>query len=335
MRRLLCPLFVLIVSTTYGQSKSLIKDFCTCTPLTYSNTQDSHQLYFIEKVEDGQEDTPFALHLRKIEKRSHSWQLLSDEILDLSTITLSEEDLQNNYENYFDYVFPAKERQMEFINLAQKDYLYTVLRLGKSGTAYNGLHEYLFVFQDRLADDPPLLYYYERSEYENGFTLRSSDRTSNPKDPFYTFIVNFVQDHLRPKEPSYYIDETEIFQWRDWNPRLFSNLQQSKSSSIQFVTHDSITFYKEHKRHFGNPEVQNEHYQAHSGFRSPVFVYDKKKDQSLLVFIPNGWPNGGAWGTRSYNVTQLKGNKLYLESENDLLIIDLAVQSIERRDAEP
>lgn len=65
-------------------------------------------------------------------------------------------------------------------------------------------------------------------------------------------------------------------------------------------------------------------YLALGGFASPIIVYNILSKKSQVVFIPEGWPNGAAWGLRSYYLKSINGDILIVESDENLLKIDLA-----------
>ncbi len=337
MLRQICFLFILSLPLqAQSQTEAILQDFCHCDPIVHSDITKNNEIFFVRETRRS-EDSDKELYFNVLKKQKDHWYLKINEVLDLSNITLSDNDLKNGFKDYFEFVKPAKNHQkMQPINLQKQDYLFSVLKLGKTGTAYNGMHEYLFIFQNSEKEYSPHLYYYNRSEYENGFTLRSATRKSDPQDPFYQFTLDFVKKNLQTKEPAYCIPEEEVFQWRAANPNLFSNLRKTESSKIEFVAHQSSQYYDQYKADFKDCEVENDRYKAYSGFKSPVFVYDKINNQSLLLFIPNGWPNGGAWGMRSYTVTQLKGHKLYLYSlgNQKSLVIDIREKTIQYKEKE-
>lgn len=333
MLRQVCLLFLFVVFQTQAQTEAIVQNLCQCEPLAYSEVTTDNKIFFITK-ETPEADLENELHFKVLQKQDQDWYLKSEIPLDLSGITLSDKDLKTGYKDYFDTAYSATDStEMITGNIAGNDYSIAVLALGKMGTAYGGIHEFLFIYKAVDNNDVPLLYYYQGIEYQREFTLRNSKRISNPQDPFYQFSKKFVAKNLKPKEPTYGIDEQEVFNWRDKNKMLFKNLKEKQTSRIHFVAHDSTVFYERFKSKFMSQEMENERFKAYSGFKSPAFVYDKEKQKSLLVFIPEGWPNGGAWGVRSYNAIELKDNLLYLDSDDTLLIIDLEKQNIKQQKA--
>jgi hypothetical protein len=84
---------------------------------------------------------------------------------------------------------------------------------------------------------------------------------------------------------------------------------------------------------FNSPvEYSNYQYLAYSSFVSPIFAYSKEFNKSYVVFIPEGYPTGGAWGLRSFYITNLIGNVIYAKSEEFRIEIDLVNKKIRSYD---
>lgn len=337
MLRLFCFLLLLISLKIQAQPLEIIENFCDCQPLLYSQILPNNQLLYIEKVPyPKEEDRPFDLHLKTLQKKAEQWSLVSDKRLHIHHAALSKEEFHRGFEDYIDNVEAMEHHQeLQRFSFSSKDYVFGILALERIGTAYQGLHELVFLFQALDNKTDPLLYYYQRFDYEESYILRNTDPNATAKDPFLTFCKAFIEKELTTKEPPLYIAEKEVFQWRKNNPKIFDNIQKKGASSIVFSSYDSADFYNHHKAYFLSCEIENDQYKAYTDFKSPVFVYDKKGAKSLLVFLPDGWPNGGAWGIRSYRIATLKQSKLYLESPDTRYIIDLAQHTIKRQKEKP
>ncbi len=333
MLRLLCFLLFLTVFKTQAQALEIIENFCDCQPLLHSPILLNNQLLYIENVaHPEEEDRPYDLHVKTLQKKDQDWALVSDKRLHIHNTALSKEEFQRGFEDYIDNVEAIEHHhQLQYLSLSSTAYVFGVWSLERVGTAYQGLHEVVFLFQDLTKGASPLLYYYQHSDYEESYILRSSDPTVPAKEPFLAFCKAFIAKELTPKEPPLYIAKKEVFRWRRNNPKIFDNLQKKDTAAIVFSSYDSVNFYNRYKAYFLNSEIESDLYKAYTGFKSPVFVYDKKRDKSLLVFIPDAWPNGGAWGIRSFRTAALKQHKLYLASPDIRYVIDLEHQRITRQ----
>ena len=92
---------------------------------------------------------------------------------------------------------------------------------------------------------------------------------------------------------------------------------------VNFGRYSGRSLYERYLDKNNSNEVKSSRYIALGGFISPIIIYDILNKESKVVFIPEGWPNGGAWGVRSYFVKAIKDNILEIESDENVIKINL------------
>ena len=76
-------------------------------------------------------------------------------------------------------------------------------------------------------------------------------------------------------------------------------------------------------REYEVKEISTLNYKLITGFKSPAILYDKINDKSIIVYIPQGFPNGASWGWRSFYPINISDDILTIESDDEILEITL------------
>ena len=316
-------LFILILFSTIFKSqnaKSIVSMYCSCDPVTTSNVYDGNKIYYIKNDADNSWEVKLSYNV--IEKRNGQWTRILKNFFDFSKL-----EQTNQIENFIsdfagasaDENFPIAEK----VIVDNKEFFYSNIELYMQGTAYNGLNNYIFVFQDVNFEFKPIIISYMRvnGEFSGKFNFENS------KVNLYNNFINETNKFITSKfgESDDNIDSPKNYhlKWRNQNSNIFDNLENNDYAYINFVKFDGENFYQNIKSEYEVEEVETNYYKIITGFVSPTIVYDKLSDKSLVVFIPNGWPNGAMWGYRSFYPKSLIGNSAVIESHDEILTIDL------------
>lgn len=123
----------------------------------------------------------------------------------------------------------------------------------------------------------------------------------------------------------------------DWlieNKNVYNELIEFKDTNdlfeIKFL-HSESSLFPAIDEYFSDEEIfksncqlaENEFYKVSAGFALMVVALDKKNMSNFIIWIPQGYPAGGAWGVRSFSIEKLEKQVLTIFSEDFKLEISL------------
>lgn len=322
IRKTILYLFLILISSFYysQHSESIIKMYCNCDPLTTSHILEGNRIAFIQN--EAKSFFGVKLTFNLLEKTNGQWIRKYKQNIDLN-IPKTENNEQISLENFSFALSDENYKEINIIQLDEQYYFYTIINLGMQGTAYNGLNTYLFYFQNLDLLKKPVKILYERLDGKFSGKYLLEDGTVNENYNFITEINKFIT--YKFGEVSDNIDDPRNFhlKWIGENINVHERIQNNHQAYVKFVYYIGSDFYNSIELSNEVNEIENDRFKVITGFKTPVIVYDKENDQSIVVYIPQGWPNGGAWGSRSFYPTNIDGKTITIESSEEILIIDI------------
>lgn len=284
--------------------ESKIKIACQCKPIAFYPKFENDKLYFTKLIDGEYSENLFLFVYEKIgNKWIQSSKFKIDDETDVYKLEPSETEVLINQNKYF----------------------YSIYSLGNMGTAYNGREKYMFVFQDVNTPKNPIIIYFEKWSQDNGdYNVKGQENIGN-----YKAFLNKCSEFVDKTFPSTgeNIDSEENFstKWNIENNSVYKSIENGDTNiEVHFVEFGGNSFYNNHKIDYNSKEMKSTKYLAIGGFASPIIVYNILKKKSQVVFIPEGWPNGAGWGSRSYYLKDINGDILTIESYDNYIKIDLA-----------
>ena len=302
------------------QSKSIVSMYCSCDPEIVSDLVDGNKIYYI--TNDTKSGFDVKLNYNLIEKISGQWTKKINQPFTFSNI-----EKANNLK-YFISDFSgssANEKfpQTKIVSINNQDYFYSTIQLYMQGTASNGINNFIFIFQDVNFKTKPIILSYERSNGEFAGNYKVESKEVSKYSDFIDETNKFVTSVFSESNDD--IDSQDNFhlKWNNLNDNIFERISNDDEAYVRFVNFNSNDLYEKIKNEYEVEEIENNSYKLITGFITPTIVYDKNSDKSIVVFIPQGWPNGGAWGLRSFYPKNIVGDKIIIESDDEILTIDL------------
>lgn len=313
-------------TSNYAQStESILKLYCNCETITSTELLGGNKIFYIKN--DTEDFGEISLSANLIEKINGQW--VNKYKSKISFVENKKNDEYSYSLEDFQYANTAKNQEkIELIKIKNSTYLYAVIDLGMAGTANNGTNYYLFYFQNITQNESPIKILYSRSDGE--FTGNYMFEKGNLNE-YYDFITEtnkFITSVFGENDEDIDSINNYALKWKNVNSKIENHLESYNQSILQFVTFDGINLFNELTEDFDGKILENENYKVFSGFKSPCFMYDKKYHTTNIVYIPSGWPNGGSWGLRSFIPKKLTNNQLILESDFEILKIDLKNKNI-------
>ena len=95
--------------------------------------------------------------------------------------------------------------------------------------------------------------------------------------------------------------------WKDDNRGLYDKLEKSNVwYVVKFIEITKEEFYDFFENGNGKVEMyRSDEYFAIAGFRNPIFIYNKYSSNGYMVYVPQGYPYGAAWGARSFEIDRI------------------------------
>lgn len=308
-------IFIIIEINSFGQTnyKSIASVVCQCNQIAYTGNDNTILYYKIEKRDE--EDYYNNINLNLISRIGGSWVHTKSIIID------------SNYD-YYEII----DSTFQLVNINGLEYYYSIIECANGGTANNGFNTYQFVFYNIENDSLIILKHTRISGQPTGYYY-TQDQTSLIK---YKDFISISQKFIVKKFgiDNFDIDDEANFstKWYLKNEDIFENLENYKkygilleNYSINIIEYDN-EFFNNILNKFKPQEsdiLNNSKYIAFSTFMSPVIIYSKERKKSYVVFVPDGYGEGGAWGMRSFKITDLNNDILTFKDSEFKLEIDL------------
>lgn len=310
----------------YAQSTdSILKLYCNCEPITSTELLGGNKIFYIKN--DTEDFGEISLSANLIEKNNGQW--INKYNSKISFVENKKNDEYSYSLEDFQYANTAENHEkIELIKIKNSTYLYAVIDLGMAGTAHNGINYYLFYFQNISENEAPIKILYTRSDGEFSGDYIVEKGNLNEYYDYISETNKFITSVFGESDEDINSIKNYALKWKNLNSQIENNLESMNQSYVQFVTFNGIALYNELTQGFDGNTVENEKYKIFSGFKSPCFMYDKKNRTTNIVYIPPGWPNGGAWGLRSFMPKKIINDLIILESDLEILKIDLKNKNI-------
>lgn len=313
-------LFV-FVNNLYSQYNfnSIATTICRCNPEAVVGNNIKILYYSKEENEDWQ-DYEKRIVLNVIEKINYNW-VKTDKI---------------NIESKYDY-YSVFNNEFKYLNIGNQEYYYSVIECGLGGTANNGIDVINFIFYNLSNSRIINLKYIRFAGEPNGtYSIDNETNLSSYKE-FISHTTSFVENKYGKDNLDIDDENNYLTKWNLSNQNLFEELKRLKNTGEYIdlnILEYNPSFYKKMFENDVNSPVEYSNYQylVYSSFASPIFAYSKELNKSYVVFIPEGCPVGGAWGLRSFYITNLIGNVIYAKSEEFRIEIDLVNKKIRSYD---
>lgn len=302
------------------QSKSIVSMYCSCEPEIVSDLVDENKIYYI--TNDTKSGFDVKLNYNLIEKISGQWTKKINQPFTFSDIEKAN-NLEVFIEDFSGSSAPEKFPQTKIVTINNQDYFYSTIELYLQGTASNGINNFIFIFQDVSFKTKPIILSYERSNGEFAGNYKTESKDIGKYTDFMDETNKFVT--LVFSESNDDIDNEDNFhlKWKIINDNVFERINNNDEAYVRFVKFNSDDLYQKIMNEYEVEEIEDDSYKLITGFISPTIIYDKKSDESIVVFIPEGWPNGGGWGHRSFYPKGITGDKIMIESDEEILTIDI------------
>lgn len=268
-----------------------IKTVSTKEPICYTTSNNGSMiLYLISEQNDvGQS----GISLNVLENIDRRWDRINEHKLFVENGSLS-----------------IVEDSIQKINIGSDDYFFFVADEYFSGTANNGLTSNRFIFYNTEKDSLIDISYSKWTGEATGQFKTKNGKVNEYKD-FLTYLSPFIEKKYGKQNLN--IDDEENFhlKWISENSDIYNQTANYKSSGswldIKIVTYKKDFFFSMMEELSYNLEIKHSpKYLVSAGFCSPVLVYSKLKDEAYVLWIPEGWPNGGGWGLRSFRIDSIE-----------------------------
>jgi len=297
-------LLLIIFQFSFAQNiESKIKVVCGCNPIAYYPVVGNKNLVFTKLTTGEYSDD---LYLYVYDQVGNRYTQSNSYLIDDESDRYDVESVDNK------------------IAIDNKDYFYSIYSLINAGTVYNGREKYMFVFKDVYSSSKPIIIYFEKWQNDNGRYYMKGNEDISPNKKFLKKCSEFI-DRKFPSENDN-IDDIDNFylKWKLENSNVYTSISNEETDiQVNFDSYSGRSLYERYLDGNTSNEVKSSRYLALGGFISPIIIYDILNKESKVVFIPEGWPNGGAWGVRSYFVTTIKDNILEIESDETIIKINL------------
>lgn len=304
------PLLLLLYNGFGQDNLSIIKNYCLCTPRTFTEQSVNNKISFI--TDEGE------LRLITIEKIGNQWVKTLDKLI----------------KEYYGYILEEEGHQYDsIIKINNKLYFYSVLVTNPGGTAYNGFTNIYFIFNNLESNDDVVVFNYERwySSFTGEYILENEKNINDYID--FIKIANESIDYFFGVANEDIEDESNFDRkWTSLNKNIYRDLDDGyfNSYTINITEYKGVGLYETIKSYNVNTEneIITSKYKASAGFNCPTVVYNKNSDITSIVFIPEGWPNGGGWGFRSFYVKSLVGDVITIASSDYEYKINLKTKQL-------
>lgn len=211
--------------------------------------------------------------------------------------------------------------------------LFIVFETSHIGTAYNGISTYNFCMMNLLDYSFEVIKY----SYVAGDFVGEYINLDSISEETQMQVLPFAKDFLKKNgigdDEKLEINAFPHIEWVVNNPSIYENIiQRNFFSKIIFtpISTNIISKFldqnKEQQKHKTNDILytENEYYCVYAGFVMPIIGLDKINRKYFMIFVPQGYPAGAAWGIRSYYINHLKGHILSIyNNDSESLTINL------------
>jgi hypothetical protein len=242
------------------------------------------------------------------------FEKLGGKWIELQSFKLSEE---------FVLYFPMD--TIELIQVENTSYYLTQVEVGHLGTANNGLDNMKYIFYNIRLDSVVTIDYYRWNQKPGEFSI------DNGKKSNFKHLISFLNKNKIKESDDKDLNSQENFylKWLSLNRGLYDLVySQNGWSEIVIPTYSKEFFFSRLASDPNYTKVFTKYgYLAIAGFANPIIAYSKKEDVSYVLWIPSGWPNGGAWGTRSFEIIGISRYGIVKAKMSNNIILEIDIKN--------
>ena len=213
--------------------------------------------------------------------------------------------------------------------------VFIVFETSSAGTFFNGMQTYNFCLFNLFSNSYEILkYFYVSGDFVGEYT-NVEEVSEQTQKIVFPLAVNFLENIGIGKEDD--IDENSFphIQWIANNPTIYEDMRDNKDSyydtKISFtpINKDKIPKLSDFE---GDLEaytssisiLETNKYIVYGGFAALIIGVNKSTNDNFIIFVPEGFPSGGSWGARSFEILSLNENILIIQDYLYKLTIDLS-----------
>lgn len=306
---------------SYSQSsESIAKMFCKCDVINTSKLLPENKIVYIANEANSFSDINLTYNI--IQKVNGQWLKKRKSKMTFNSINNGESESTNLVD--FSYALQdeiAKETSILKIN--NTDFFFSIINLGVAGTASNGMNAFLFIFQDVNFKNRPIQLYYEKWDGEFSGNYKTDFGLVDDYKEFVSEANKFVTEKFGASNDDIDSYENFLMKWKESNNDIYDYLSDNNLTYFKPIVYDGYQFYDKIQFEYEVKEISTLNYKLITGFKSPAILYDKINDKSIIVYIPQGFPNGASWGWRSFYPINISDDILTIESDDEILEITL------------
>lgn len=302
-----------------GQQKidalSIITTIITTKPKAYAVSDDNNKIIFLN--EEKGEWSNSSLYLTALEKINNNWIQISkrkignEDMVDLHSDTIKSVVINNTNYSFF---------------IADGFY---------QGTAYNGLNRNHFIFYNMESDSLiDVTYILQAGDAVGNYEISNSTISKNKE--LLGYVTNCVNTIYGKQNLDLNSVDNFHLKWLSLNPEIYNRVKDNLNSQswidVNFPSFNKDFFYSRIDKDPNNPKIiDSSKYIAYAGFVNPVLVYNKEVQKCFVLWIPEGWPSGGAWGIRSFEIDSISDDLIFASDGSISIDFDVAHNKLRAR----
>lgn len=285
-----------IIQTVNGKSPEMY----------YVNNDETSLIYieFIPNENSGGE----SILLKRLDRFGETWaQLNSFSIVEESGTLLLLDSVINE------------------ITIEGRKYLFFRTECAYAGTWSIGYNKNRFIYYD-MVDDKLLDVAYSIRSREVIGNYEYEDSDVSRRKAILNHATKEVNKIYGDQNTDLDSEENFHLKWLSVNNNIYKQSSEERGEwiKVNFIEMDKSFFYKRIEDDPNNQQIiSNSKYIAYAGFVNPILAYSKKSGKSFVLWIPEGWPNGGAWGIRSFKIDNIDNNIIIASNEGTTIYFDM------------
>jgi hypothetical protein len=213
--------------------------------------------------------------------------------------------------------------------------VFIVFETSSAGTFFNGMQTYNFCLFNLFDNSHEILKYFYISGNFVGEYVNIEDVSEESQKIIYPLAVNFLENKGIGKEDDIEENSFPHLKWIANNSTIYEDIKDNKDHyydlRIGFTPIDKEMIPKlsdydgDLDAYTSNiSTLENNDYVIYGGFAASIIGINKAMNNSFVIFVPEGFPSGGGWGVRSFELLSLNENILIIQNYLYRLTIDLS-----------
>jgi hypothetical protein len=276
---------------------SIVSTISGRAPLSFIVSREKNKIFYLDLATEGYSQTLFFVTLEKI---NETW-------LKNGNVNISED---------CEEVEPFS-KSMQHIEVGGVPYIFFITKCNYTGTVHRGENIYIFSYF-RESDKSFIKIRYTKWDGEVAGNFDFTDSDKNQHSAILEHAVKQTEELFGKQNTD--INDAQNFhlKWLSENNDIHSRVGEFAGDNqwhdINFITLSKDFFDKQVKESSGSDIKNDSKYLAFAGFSNPILVYSKENETTLVLWIPENWPNGGEWGIRSFDVEKIDGDVVVASS---------------------